>query len=252
MTAGVGDETPGGAIAAPEDRARADDGRARGGKPVLVTLLSALVPGLGHLALGRRRIALVFLVPTLVVTLLVIAWMAAQGMYGVAAALVVPGALTFLFAANLLVAGWRTSAAVDAVGRTHPGRAAVAGSAAVLILVVGIPHLVAANAILAAQGFLDETFAVADPTSGPGTAVVETPVPEFTEPPEETESPPGLTPSPSSHRHRRRPRRRPRRRSPRTPRTAATAPSPRSGPRCPGSAPIRRSPGVMTAGSTCC
>ena len=72
------------------------------------------------------------------------------------------------------------------------------GSAAVLILVVGIPHLVAANAILAAQGFLDETFAVADPTSGPGTAVVETPVPEFTEPPEETESPPGLTPSPSS------------------------------------------------------
>ena len=198
MTTGVGDETQGGVIAAPEDRDGADDGRARGGKPVLVTLLGALIPGLGHLAIGRRRIALIFLVPTLVVMLLVIAWMASQGMYGVAAALVVPGALTFLFAVNLLVAGWRTSSAVDAVRRTHPGRAAVAGSAAVLILVVGIPHLVAANAILAAQGFLDETFAVADPTSGPGTAVVETPVPEFTEPPEETESPPDLTPSPSS------------------------------------------------------
>lgn len=165
--------------------------------PVLVTLLSALVPGLGHLALGKRRIALLYLVPTLVVTLFVIAWMAGQGMYGVAAALVVPSALTFLFVANLLMAGWRTSAAVEAVGRTHPGRAAAAGSAAVLILLVGIPHLAAARAILAAQSFLDETFAGANPTAGPGTAAVDTPAPEFTEPPEETESPPGPSPTPS-------------------------------------------------------
>jgi LCP family protein required for cell wall assembly len=196
MTTGVGDETPGGATHAPEDEHRGD-GRAGGVMPVLVTLLSALVPGLGHLALGKRRIAMVFLVPTLVVTVFVIAWMAAQGMYGVVAALVVPSALTFLFVANLLIAGWRTSAAVDAVGRTHPGRAAVAGSAAVLILLVGIPHLAAANAILAAESFLDETFAGANPTAGPDTAAVGTPVPEFTEPPEETESPPGLTPGPS-------------------------------------------------------
>jgi LCP family protein required for cell wall assembly len=56
---------------------------------------------------------------------------------------------------------------------------------------------VAANAILAAQDFLDETFASADATTGPDTAAVETPVPEFTEPPEETESPPGPTPDPS-------------------------------------------------------
>jgi LCP family protein required for cell wall assembly len=165
--------------------------------PVLVTLASALVPGLGHLAIGKRRIALFYLVPALIVTILALAWMAAQGMYGVASALVVPGALTLLFVANILVAGWRTSAAVEAVGRTHPRRAAVAGSAAVLILLVGIPHLVAANAILAAQGFLDETFAAADPTQGPDTAAVETPVPEFTEPPEETGSPPGSSPTPS-------------------------------------------------------
>ncbi len=196
MTAPVGDETPRSATVAPGDEHR-DDAAARGASPVLVTLLSALVPGLGHLALGKRRIALLYLVPTLVVTLFVIAWMAGQGMYGVAAALVVPSALTFLFVANLLMAGWRTSAAVEAVGRTHPGRAAVAGSAAVLILLVGIPHLAAANAILAAQSFLDETFAGANPTAGTGIAVVETPVPEFTEPPEETESPPGPSPTPS-------------------------------------------------------
>lgn len=197
MTAPVGDETAGGATLAPGDE-RGDDAAARGAMPVLVTLLSALVPGLGHLALGKRWIALVYLVPTLVVTLFVIAWMAAQGMYGVAAALVVPSALTFLFVANLLIAGWRTSAAVEAVGRTHPGRAAVAGSTAVLILLVGIPHLAAANAILAAQSFLDETFAGANPTAGPDTAAVDTPAPEFTEPPEETESPPGPSATPSA------------------------------------------------------
>ena len=219
--------------------------------PVLVTLLSALVPGLGHLALGKRRIALVFLVPTLVVTLFVIAWMAAQGMYGVAAALVVPGALTFLFVANLVVAGWRTSAAVDAVGRMHPGRAAVAGSAAVLILLVGIPHLAAANAILAAQGFLDETFAGANPTAGPDTAAVDTPAPEFTEPPEETESPPGPSPTPSPSASL----------APTPSPTPTIAPYPTDGgngtlPAFGAAVPWERAdperPGATTAGSTCC
>lgn len=196
MKAGMGDDTPGGATVAPGDENRPDAG-AGDARPVLVTLASALVPGLGHLAIGRRRIALFFLVPTLIVAIFALVWMAAQGMYGVVAALLVPGALTLLFIANILVAGWRTSAAVDAVRRTHPGRAAVAASAAVLVLVVGIPHLVAANTILAAHGFLEETFAGADPTPGPDTAARETPAPEFTEPPEETESPAGPSPAPS-------------------------------------------------------
>ena len=233
-------------------RGRATEAPGRRRLPVLVTLLSALVPGLGHLALGRRRIALIFLVPTLVVTLLV------DRLDGVPRACTgwrrrssCPARSPSCSPRTSLVAGWRTSAAVDAVRRTHPGRAAVAGSAAVLILLVGIPHLAAANAILAAHDFLDETFAGANPTAGPDTAAVETPVPEFTEPPEETESPlaPSPTPSPLA---RRRPRRRPRRPSRRTPRTAATGRSPRSGPRSPGSAPTRSSPGATTAGSTCC
>ncbi len=175
-------------------RARPVLGRAR---PVLVTIASVILPGSGHLAIGKRRIALLFLVPTILVMLAVAAWAASSGAFGVAAALVTPGALTFLFAANILVAGWRTSAAVDAVGRTSPSRPALAGSILAIVILVGVPHLLAATTIVATESFLDETFAGMDPTSGPDTAAAETPVPEFTEPPEETESPPGMTPGPS-------------------------------------------------------
>ena len=167
-------------------------------RPVLITLASALLPGLGHLAIGKRRIALLYLVPTVLVFLALAAWGAGQGVYGVAAALVTPGALSVLFAANILAAGWRTSAAVEAVGRTRPGKVAIAGSAVVLLLVVGVPHIIAANTIIATEQFLDDTFA--DVSTDPGdTAALETPEPEFTEPPEETDAPtlaPGASPSP--------------------------------------------------------
>jgi LCP family protein required for cell wall assembly len=164
---------------------------------VLVTLASVILPGLGHLAIGRRRIGLLFLVPTLAVGVAMAAWVASRGMIGVASALVTPGALTVLFGANLMSAAWRTSAAVEAVGRTNPGRVAIAGSAAVIIVAVAIPHLVVANTLLATEAFLDETFATLEPWPEPGVAGVETPLPEYTEPPEETATPPGVTPSPS-------------------------------------------------------
>jgi LCP family protein required for cell wall assembly len=165
-----------------------------------VTLASALLPGTGHLIIGKRRIALVYLVPTLLLALVVGLWAMRQGMYGVAAALVTPGVLTALFAANILFAGWRVSAAVEATGRTHPGRIAVAASAIVLLLTVGIPHLIVGNTILATEAFLDETFAGIDelPPDEPIAELEETPVPEFTEPPLPTEPPPGVTPAPAT------------------------------------------------------
>jgi hypothetical protein len=218
---------------------------------VLVTLASALLPGLGHLAIGKRRIALLYLVPTLAVVVALAAWVAGQGMYGVAAALVTPGALTVLFAVNILVAGWRTSAAVEAVGRTNPGRVAVAGSAVVLLLVVGVPHLLAASTIIATEQFLDETFAEIDASPDPGTASLETPVPEFTEPPEETPTPPGTTPSPSPSGSPE-PTPTPPRSSRRIPRRAATGRCRSSARPCPGSARTPSSRGATTGGSTCC
>lgn len=196
--AGAGDDlaaAPAPAPAEPVDR----PGPVARLRPVLVGLASALVPGLGHLAIGKRTIAILYLVPTLAVALVLAGWVAVAGIYGVAAALVTPGVLTMLFAANILAAGWRTSAAVEAVGRTRPGRVAVAGTAVVLVLVIGVPHLVAANTILATEQFLDETFAGSSPVPG-DTASLDTPEPEFTEPPEETEAPspsPGASPTPS-------------------------------------------------------
>ena len=165
----------------------------------MVAAASALLPGAGHLIVGKRRIALAYLIPTLLVAVTVALWALREGMYGVAAALVTPGVLTLLFAANVLVAGWRVSAAVEATGRTSPGRIAVAASALVVLVIVGIPHLIVGNTILATETFLDETFAGADETPAPGVAELEeTPVPEFTEPPEATEAPPGVTPAPPS------------------------------------------------------
>jgi LCP family protein required for cell wall assembly len=165
----------------------------RGAPPVLVAIGSVLLPGLGHVLIGRRRIALLFIAPTLLVFAAVAAWALSAGVYGVAAALVAPGALTLLAAANILVAGWRTAATVDAVGRTNPGPAAIAGSVLVVVLAVGVPFALAANAINSASDFLDATFAQI------GSTATEEPVP--TEAPTAASASPGPSassaPSPS-------------------------------------------------------
>ena len=55
-----------------------------------MTVASVILPGLGHLAIGKRRIGLAFLVPSVIVLVLALVWVASQGLYGVAAALVTP------------------------------------------------------------------------------------------------------------------------------------------------------------------
>ena len=149
------------------DRVRPAIARAR---PVIVAIASVILPGLGHFATGARRAAAVFLVPTLLAMVVAALWVVTKGAYGVVATLVTPTALTLLFAANILVAGWRTSAAIDAVGRTQPGRVAVAASAVVVLLAVAVPHVIVGNTLMAAESFLDETFAGLDATPGPDTA----------------------------------------------------------------------------------
>jgi len=167
----------------------------RGVRPVLVAIASVLLPGLGHLIIGRRRIGLFFLVPTLVVLVAVTAWALSAGVYGIAAALVTPGALTFLGAANILVAGWRTSAAVDAVGRTRPSTVAIAASAIVVLLAVGVPFVMAATSINAASDFLDSTFAEVEPaTEAPSATEEPMPTPD----PTPSDTPSGGSESPGA------------------------------------------------------
>ena len=129
-------------------------------RPIGVTFASVILPGLGHFAIGVRRVGLIFLVPTVVVAVAVGLWALSQGAYGMAAALVAPGALTVAFALNILVAGWRTSASVEALGRTHPGRLGIVASVLLMILAIGVPHVLAGSLIMSANEFLDSTFAM--------------------------------------------------------------------------------------------
>ena len=172
----------------------------RGAWPVFVATASVLLPGLGHLLIGRRRIGLFFLVPALVVLAAVVAWALSAGVIAVAAALLAPGALTVLAAANVLVAGWRTTATVDAVRRTRPGPAAIAASALVVMLAIGIPFVLAANEISAASDWLDATFAQIGSTATGEPAPTEVPTRVPTEVPSPTVAPsPGsASPGPSA------------------------------------------------------
>ena len=171
--------------------------RREGALPVGVTAASLLLPGLGHLVLGARRIALVFLVPSLVVLAVLAVWALTSGVYGMAAALLAPGALLVLLAGNVLVAGWRAVAALEALGRTHPGRAAAAVSILLVIVGVGVPHLAAGSLILSANEFLDSTFAMGSVSETSEPEATDTPEPPTPEPTPGPTLAPGATPSPS-------------------------------------------------------
>jgi LCP family protein required for cell wall assembly len=136
---------------------------------LLATLASAVLPGLGHLAfrLGTQRLALLFLLPTVFLLGAAASWSVSMGTFGVLAVLVAPGALAVAFAVNLVVAAWRSVIAFDALRRTRPGWLAGAASVAVIVVVIAIPHLLAASAISSASDFLDSTFAGEGATPAP-------------------------------------------------------------------------------------
>ncbi len=132
------------------------------------------MPGTGHLIVGYRRVGLAFLVPTIALAALVAAWAASVGSFGVLAAVVAPGALAVLAVANFGVALWRAAAGLDPVRRARPGTWVVVASCLIMGLTVGIPHVIAARSIAAADELLGSLFAPAatDPASTPVQAAV--------------------------------------------------------------------------------
>ncbi len=170
-------------------------------RPLVATGASLILPGLGHLYIGSRGIALIYLIPTLVVLAIAAIWALSNGVYGVAAALVTPGVLTLLFALNILLIGWRSSAAVEALGRTNPSRTAAAASILLIVLAVGLPHLLAGSMIWSADEFIDTTFAMVDTAEEPepelDPELLDTPEPVTPEPTIAPTLAPGATPSPS-------------------------------------------------------
>lgn len=139
---------------------------------LLAAALSSLLPGLGQLANGERRLAARFAIPSLAV--LAIAWLilSTTSATRLVAAAIAPTALAALMVLNVAVLGWRAVAAVQAFlasrYRGAPmGRGAVVGLLALLAFVAA-PHALAAwYASLAGQTFGTIFAASVSPGSDP-------------------------------------------------------------------------------------
>ena len=106
--------------------------------------LSALIPGLGQLFNGRRRLAVLFLIPSLILLALGALIVGSQSGPRLAAWIISPQVLGTLLALNVLVVAWRLVAVGQAffdTRRTGPtGRLGIVGLVVIAILVV-LPHL---------------------------------------------------------------------------------------------------------------
>lgn len=107
--------------------------------------LSAVIPGLGQAFNRRRRLALWFALPSLILLAIVLVVLRLQSPARLAAWAVAPSVLSALLLLNLIVLAWRLVAVGQAfldTGRGGPtGRLGIVG-VALIALVVTVPHLV--------------------------------------------------------------------------------------------------------------
>jgi LCP family protein required for cell wall assembly len=109
---------------------------------VAAGILSGLVPGLGHLLIGRRRTAALFLAPVVVALIVLIAAAATQSRTGLLAALVDPSILAGLLVAQAIVLCWRLIAVASVMtDRTFPrSRSADVLAVVVVLALVALPQ----------------------------------------------------------------------------------------------------------------
>jgi polyisoprenyl-teichoic acid--peptidoglycan teichoic acid transferase len=111
---------------------------------LLAAILSAVLPGLGQALNGRRRPALIFGVPSLIV--LGIGWLLLQLNTSsmLLAHALVPGTLQLLLILNGLILVWRLIATFEAfVDRRYPGKPGRLGGVGlvVVLLLIALPHV---------------------------------------------------------------------------------------------------------------
>ncbi len=164
-------------------------------------LLSALVPGLGHLVAGRRRTGLLLVAPLLVGLLAIGALLLIDGPVALGARLIDPAVLAGLLVLQVVILAWRLVALASAarLGSRPPARTAAAVVLA-LALVVGPQAYALALTAVARDAALDIFAPVAEqPNASPGPE----PTPDGTPPPIAIDDPdftvaPGVTlPTPS-------------------------------------------------------
>lgn len=151
-----------------------------GRRMAVAGLLELVIPGAGHLLLGRRRAALLFFLPVAVLAVGLAALYVQGGFTAILAWVVTPGVLPLLAVINIGFAIWRVVAMVDATRSTPRPKLAFAVLMPAAFLLVLVPQLWVGTTIAATDDFLDSTFA-----NGP----------EDTEPPDDT-PPPGWTYAP--------------------------------------------------------
>ncbi|HEX5630236.1 MAG TPA: hypothetical protein VFY15_01120, partial [Acidimicrobiia bacterium] len=121
--------------------------------------LSLLIPGSGHLLIGRRRRALAFLGLSLL-ALVAGVWLLSRGTVGVLELLVQPRWVRGVIVANLFLGLLRIAAALDVALITRPrlSRYLAAGATAVFLLVLVAPHMFVMTRSLSLLGVLEEVF----------------------------------------------------------------------------------------------
>ena len=140
--------------------------------------LGLVVPGAGHLLVGRRRAAALFLVPVVLLLVGLVGMYAGGGFTAILAFAVTPGVLPLLAVINVALAVWRVTAAVDAARTTpRPALAATVLGPALLLLVLA-PHAWLGSTIAATDDFLNSAFA-----TDPEPQATETEEPFVTPPP---------------------------------------------------------------------
>jgi LCP family protein required for cell wall assembly len=145
---------------------------------VAAGLLGLVVPGAGHVLLGRRRAALLFAIPFLALVAAALGLYLSVGGIGVLEFLVTPGVLPALALVNLALAGWRLAAAFDATrGTARPATTLGIVGTGALVLVLA-PHAWAGITISATNDFLDSVFAP-DQTPAPGATAEPEPTDEM-------------------------------------------------------------------------
>lgn len=154
--------------------------RPTGRRAAIAGLVELVVPGLGHLLIGRRRAAALFFAPVALLVLGLVVLYSQGGFTAILAWVVTPGVLPLLAVINIGLAIWRLAAMFDASRSTPRPRLAFALLLPAAFLLVLVPQTWLGTTIAATDDFLNSTF-------GNG--------PEETEQPDDT-PPPGWTYAP--------------------------------------------------------
>jgi polyisoprenyl-teichoic acid--peptidoglycan teichoic acid transferase len=137
-----------------------------GARRFAVGLLSALIPGLGHAALGRRRLAALFALPAAIAILMLALLLPSTDPVVLASRLVDPDVLALLIVVQVGILGWRLLAVGSSVRSVdiRTPRALDRGLIAILLAIVVLPQAVLAYATAVAR---EEALAIFAPAEGP-------------------------------------------------------------------------------------